>query len=128
MRPEDRLKELKHIVVVMMENRSFDHMLGYLGLHDSEVRGLQGEHYNVGPDGRRHDSFELKPNETKFQRRSEPLQKRLDPRHGPECVTLQLSDGSTGRPNGGFVDNFVETRKGEKLSEQEQAIPMGFYS
>ncbi len=129
MTPEERLKQLKHIVVVMMENRSFDHMLGYLGHTNDEVRGLQGEHFNVGPDGRRHDSFELKPSEKKFQRAGEPLQKRLDPCHGPDCVATQLSEGSSGRPNGGFVDNFVQSRKkGEELEEGEHGIPMGFYS
>jgi phospholipase C len=127
---EDRLKQIKHIVVVMMENRSFDHMLGYLGRNpDSDVRGLQGEHYNVGPDGRRHDAFELKPNEKNFQRAGEALKKRLDPCHSPQCVATQLSEGSTGRPNGGFVDNFVNSRKeGDELSAPEEAIPMGFYS
>jgi phospholipase C len=28
----DRLFQIDHIIVVMMENRSFDHMLGYLSL------------------------------------------------------------------------------------------------
>lgn len=38
-----RLGEIRHIVVLMMENRSFDHMFGYLkrsGMPD--VRGLEG--------------------------------------------------------------------------------------
>jgi len=33
--PDERLKQVRHIVVLMMENRSFDHMLGYLGLRSS---------------------------------------------------------------------------------------------
>ncbi|MGI9099813.1 MAG: alkaline phosphatase family protein [Solirubrobacteraceae bacterium] len=28
----DRLFQIDHIIVLMMENRSFDHMLGYLSL------------------------------------------------------------------------------------------------
>jgi len=28
----DDLQKIKHVVIVMMENRSFDHMLGYLSL------------------------------------------------------------------------------------------------
>ncbi|MFL5867848.1 MAG: alkaline phosphatase family protein [Thermoleophilaceae bacterium] len=55
MTAEERLKRLKHIVVLMMENRSFDHMLGYLGRENDDIEGLQEERYNVGPDGRRHD-------------------------------------------------------------------------
>ena len=38
-----RLRGVKHLVVLMMENRSFDQMLGYL-MQDSmpEVNGLTG--------------------------------------------------------------------------------------
>jgi phospholipase C len=37
------LDRIEHIVVLMLENRSFDHMLGYLSLDDenSKVDGLQ---------------------------------------------------------------------------------------
>ncbi len=31
-----RLSQVEHIVVVMLENRSFDHMLGYLSLPESD--------------------------------------------------------------------------------------------
>lgn len=34
---------IEHIVVLMMENRSYDHMLGYL----PNGRGLTGEEYNL---------------------------------------------------------------------------------
>ena len=47
----ERLKVLKHIVVVMMENRSFDHMLGYLTQEGmTDVDGLTGlaEYRNGG--------------------------------------------------------------------------------
>src|SRR5262244_3652518 len=44
-----RLAQIDHIVVVMLENRSFDHMLGYLSLpaavggrERSDVDGLRG--------------------------------------------------------------------------------------
>lgn len=126
----NNLRKLKHIVVVMMENRSFDQMLGYLGRDwNADVRGLQGKHCNVGPDGRPHDSFELRPTDHKFQRAGEPLQKRLDPCHSPECVAEQLSNGSTGEPNGGFVDNYVRSREeDDELSPEEHRIPMGYYS
>lgn len=36
---------LKHIVVLMMENRSFDHLLGYLKLENSEIDGIVGNDY-----------------------------------------------------------------------------------
>jgi len=40
----------KHIVVLMMENRSFDHMLGYLKAADYAIDGLDGDETNPSPD------------------------------------------------------------------------------
>ena len=34
--------QLKPIVVLMMENRSFDHMLGYLMAQDPRIDGVDG--------------------------------------------------------------------------------------
>lgn len=39
-------KKIKTIVIVMMENRSFDHMLGYLSMPEygrDDVEGLKGD-------------------------------------------------------------------------------------
>ncbi len=43
--------EIDHIVFLMMENRSFDHMLGYLALKGRPVRGLTGSEQNQLPEG-----------------------------------------------------------------------------
>ena len=47
--PEDvgleRLMKVKHLVVLMMENRSFDQMLGYQA-EGPEVNGLSGSESN----------------------------------------------------------------------------------
>jgi phospholipase C len=37
---------IEHVVVIMMENRSFDHMLGWLHLNYSNIDGLTGKEYN----------------------------------------------------------------------------------
>ena len=37
---------IQHIVVLMLENRSFDHMLGYLKAQDSNIEGLTGTEAN----------------------------------------------------------------------------------
>src|SRR5260370_6354995 len=37
----------KRLVVLMMENRSFDHMLGYLKASDYPVDGLDGDETNL---------------------------------------------------------------------------------
>ena len=41
------LQNLKHIVVLMMENRSFDHMLGSLKAVDPRIDGLTGSESNL---------------------------------------------------------------------------------
>lgn len=38
--------EIKHLVVLMMENRSFDHMLGYMKASNNEIDGLDGAQSN----------------------------------------------------------------------------------
>lgn len=43
--------KLKHIVVLMMENRSFDHMLGGLKSVDGRINGLIGNETNPDNDG-----------------------------------------------------------------------------
>src|SRR5437016_9130640 len=43
MPPDSRIK---HIVVLMMENRSFDHMLGFMKAENPEIRGLAPGDYS----------------------------------------------------------------------------------
>src|SRR5947209_2829923 len=93
----DRLRQIKHIVVVMMENRSFDHMLGYLSLPGAagavpnpEINGLSGPevNFNIGPDGTTRipiTAFDADSHDV--QRKGEALQKSLDPDHSPHCVS-----------------------------------------
>jgi phospholipase C len=91
----DRLQAIKHIVVLMMENRSFDQMLGYL-MRDGldQVRGLRGDESN--PD-ERGEPCTVRPCDL-----SEPLDKLYDPCHSTDCVAEQLQNH-----NGGFVKNFM---------------------
>ncbi len=42
---------LRHIVVLMMENRSFDHMLGDLKKQNPAIDGLKGDEFNPGRTG-----------------------------------------------------------------------------
>lgn len=46
------LAALKHIVVLMMENRSFDHMLGALRAEDARIKGYPNDWTNPGPNGK----------------------------------------------------------------------------
>ena len=123
-----RLHEIKHIVVLMMENRSFDHMLGYLkqaGMPD--VNGLTGTESNPDAQGNELPVFEWTDPQTVFHPAVDATGKILDPCHGKDCVAEQLADG-----NRGFVKNFLRTRRDKEgkaltLPPEYHAFPMGHY-
>lgn len=101
--------KVEHIVVLMMENRSFDHMLGYLSLTGgrTDIRGLTGteaDPYN----GQLFPVFHLTA--TKFND---------EPCHDFECVARQRMGG-----NQGFVFDFAML---EHRNQDVGAI-MGYYS
>jgi phospholipase C len=122
-----RLREIKHIVVLMMENRSFDQMLGYLKQSGMpEVQGLDGSESNPDAQGQEHPVFEWGETETVFHPPFDTTGKILDPCHSKQCVAEQLADG-----NRGFVRNFVATRRKEgkpfALPPEYYKLPMGHY-
>jgi phospholipase C len=84
--------QIEHIVVLMLENRSFDHMLGYLRLKSgrTDIDGLTGNEINyyqgVPYKPQRMLSTTLSPN----------------PCHDWNCVQQQLAHG-----NGGFIQNYA---------------------
>ncbi len=105
----------------MMENRSFDHMLGYLkrdGL--PEVKGLDGDEWNEDDKGKRITVFPFRPDQTAFHRPGRPFDESLDPQHGPSSVAEQLAEG-----NGGFVKNFIREKR---PPEEWRSLPMGHYT
>jgi phospholipase C len=130
MTPEERLAQVEHIVVLMMENRSFDHMLGYLtqaGMPD--MRGLTGDESNPDAEGGEHTVHAFDASATDVQRRGEALQKRLDPSHSPASVKRQI-----GTANDGFVKDYVATRKtadgkpDPSFPRDLWGVPMGYYT
>jgi phospholipase C len=97
------LDNLKHIVVLMMENRSFDHMLG--GLNDSKVNGLSGTETNPDSAGAAIPVQQL----AAYQGQLDP-----DPDHSFAGVNLQLFGGAgpTDPPSmQGFIKSYFEQRR-----------------
>jgi phospholipase C len=45
------MAEIKHIVVLMLENRSFDHLLGWLQSDQYQIDGLDGSQSNRDSTG-----------------------------------------------------------------------------
>ncbi|MGH2911937.1 MAG: alkaline phosphatase family protein [Solirubrobacteraceae bacterium] len=122
-----RLKAIDHVVVVMLENRSFDHMLGYLSLPASmggggrtDIDGLRGPDVNFNVhDGARFPIHHL--DQTKFKDETE------DPDHSRSSVDQQLAGGGAG-----FVENFarISAARAKKSGEQapEAGLVMGYYN
>jgi phospholipase C len=96
---DDNLQKIDHVVVLMMENRSFDHMLGFLSLDEgrADVDGPRLEMRNEY----RGESYHVHP------ATSTKMSKAQDPCHSGWCVDEQLAN-----KNGGFVSNYMKTRKG----------------
>jgi phospholipase C len=95
----DQLQKIKHIVVLMMENRSFDHMLGFLTIEQGRT-DLEGPKLSMS-NGYRGETYHVHPAQ------ATTLVKAQDPCHSGWCVDDQLSNN-----NGGFVSNYVKTRQG----------------
>jgi phospholipase C len=97
-----RLANIDHLVVLMMENRSFDHLLGYLHLPPErggagrDIDGLSGNEANF-LDLTACPSFAFPVGDTVFS---------PDPPHGHEPVAKAVDGGKMD----GFVRSFAEER------------------
>lgn len=90
----------------MLENRSFDHLLGYLEHPDPRFNGLLGrELYNVSLAG------------TRVPATSDGRPQLADPDHSHEGVLMQLGPYGDVPSNGGFVRSY-ELAKGTKAGPQ----------
>ena len=94
------LDNLRHIVVLMMENRSFDHMLGALKAENSAINGLTGNESN--PDTQ-NETAKVQPL-AEFQSQLDP-----DPDHHFPAVNKQLFFGTSGPPATPSMQGFVQS-------------------
>jgi|SRR5690348_7559383 len=105
--PPTGLDNLKHIVVLMMENRSFDHMLGALKKQDPRIDGVTDSFSN--PDT--NENLVVEQNLAEFQSQLDP-----DPDHHFPGVDLQIFGGApagNGRVANmqGFVKSYFQMQK-----------------
>ena len=95
------LSDIQTIVIVIMENRSFDHMLGYLSLDGIKpVEGLRNDaawqkSCANSYDGKSYPLFRIAPG-------AEPCS---DPQHDQRSIACQINTPAPGRM-GGFVESF----------------------
>ena len=89
---------IDHLVVLMLENRSFDHLFGVMHQDDPNVDGLTGEETNPAPDGTAvRVSFD-----------ANPVGDLKDPGHEFTDVAEQIFAANPEVPSmTGFVQNFA---------------------
>jgi phospholipase C len=106
---------IRHVILLIMENRSFDHMMGGLA---SVLPGLDGvdpqrPYVNYDPAGNPY-----------FQAPTEIRQTRSDPKHEHADVVVQLQNH-----NSGFVADFVQAYPASTGQDRQQIMdyfPAGF--
>jgi phospholipase C len=104
---------IKHVVVLMLENRSFDQMLGGLTKITADVEGVRRDgqsYFNIGPG-----------NEPVYQTAGAAwsLDQKQDPQHEHANVMTQM--GGAQQPMTGFVGDFVP-RYPQATSAQIQQV------
>ena len=115
--PSSSLERIEHIVVLMLENRSFDHMLGYLSLEGGrdEVDGLRPGMANDHGDTRypiHHLAATYLPDE------------RWDPEHTAAATDMQINDGAMD----GFSEAYAETLAARGVDDADAGVVMGYYN
>ncbi|CAB3646502.1 hypothetical protein LMG22037_00637 [Paraburkholderia phenoliruptrix] len=102
---------IRHVVVLLMENHSFDQMLGCLDEVHEGLDGIRNAASKTNDDGHGH---------TFYPRPTRSRQMKLDPDHGHSAVLSQI-DGN----NSGFVRSFVKDYPKSSLAARQDI--MGYY-
>ena len=89
--------EIAHVVVLMLENRSFDHLLGYVPHPDPAFDGLLGHQYS-NPGWRRGPGVAASPTAKQVL--------PFGPDHSHDAVMLQLAPRGGQPTNQGFVRSY----------------------
>jgi phospholipase C len=103
------LDNLKHLVVLMMENRSFDHMLGGMWQANHDIDGLRGNESNPDTTGA---TMTVQPN-AQYQGQLTP-----DPDHDFASVDLQIFNGGPLPTMQGFIASFFNKQQNVNHSRQ----------
>lgn len=114
-RNDDSEDPIKHVVLLIMENHSFDQMLGCF---QSIYEDLEG----VNPSAP-FFNFDMKGNKV-FQKPCTETQIRFDPHHDLPNVLTHLSEN-----NGGFVKDFITCYPNASVKDCEYVMgyyPLGF--
>jgi phospholipase C len=109
----ERLPEIRHIVVLMMENHSFDNYFGTLG---------HGSGFHLGADGKPTDDNPSKEGPVPVHHLGSPVQKHGVPTQSWNASHIQFNGGK----NDGFVRSIEETVPGSSAADAR--VAMGYWS
>ncbi|CAL0311988.1 unnamed protein product [Lupinus luteus] len=104
---------IKTVVVLVMENRSFDHMLGWMKKLNPNIDGVTGSEFNM---------LSVKdPNSTRFMFKDTAEYVDPNPGHTYEAITEQVFGSKNGfsdpAPMNGFAQQAHSIDKSKKMSE-----------
>src|SRR5947207_4158972 len=117
--PPAGLDNLKHIVVLMMENRSFDHMLGGLMKKYPKINGLTGNESNPDMNG---TMVPVQPH-AKFQGQLDH-----DPDHHFPGVDLQIFGGTPpGAGRAANMQGFIKSYATQGTSTNASRAIMSYF-
>jgi phospholipase C len=108
-------EHIEHVVILMMENRSYDHVLGSLTLHENrtDLDGLREEmHTNSDASGHMHEIHSLA---ARFPKRV--FRFPHDPPHDYEAVEGQVRSGMAG---------FIKEQQAKHPGDQNPESVMGY--
>jgi phospholipase C len=116
------IKGLQHVVVLMMENRSFDHMLGALRSTNPAIDGLSGHETNPDSTG---EPVTVSP-QAEFQSQLDP-----DPDHHFPAVDLQVFGGVTTSQSPNRAPNmqgFVKSYFNQQANIRHSRLIMNYFT
>jgi len=115
---------IEHVILLCMENRSFDHYLGALSLPplNRDVDGLKIPPFKIpGANDAAVESWQIDVGDKPLVEPQFP-----DVPHGRQNMIDNFNEGK----NDGFVRSYLKEHEGQKppLTELQQKIPMGYYT
>jgi len=120
------LSDIDTFVYVMLENRSFDHMLGYLSLDDTPGRmAVDGLRTDPAWRARHANLGNGTPHQVKRLLSAQPIDE--DPPHGNATIAKQINTPTAGgaATMGGFVQTYLDAFRNPPPADP--AAVMGYY-
>jgi phospholipase C len=107
---------IKHVIVLMLENNSFDHILGSLAQSKNGIEGIKSSPFSNSYSG---ETYSQSPTS---QRVVSP-----DPHHDLSDVLVQIRPDAQDNQMSGFVENYCESYPNITSNAQQAQQVMNYY-